>query len=239
MNTIQTIPLLNLSFVLLPVAVVIIILFRWSLGSGTAIYSIARMLAQLLVIGYLLAWIFSAERASIVMSLLGVMLLAASWIALRPLQRKDRRAFMRALTAIAIGGISTLIVVVIAVPDVEPWFAPQILIPLGGMIFSNAMNTVSIAAERFEAEFGPAAYLAARNSAMKAAMIPQVNTLFAVGLVSLPGTMTGQILAGVSPLIAVRWQIMVMCMIFGAAGIAAAFYLWSLRHSASQAAPLR
>jgi len=51
--------------------------------------------------------------------------------------------------------------------------------------------------------------------------------MFAVGLVSLPGTMTGQILAGVSPLIAVRYQIMVMCMIFGSAGIAVAYYLWS------------
>ena len=55
------------------------------------------------------------------------------------------------------------------------------------------------------------------------------NHLFAVGLVSLPGMMTGQILSGVSPLIAVRYQIVVMCMIFGSAGISAAFYLWLMR----------
>lgn len=60
---------------------------------------------------------------------------------------------------------------------------------------------------------------------MRSALIPQVNTLFAVGLVSLPGMMTGQILSGVSPLIAVRYQIMVMCMLFGAAGMSAAFFL--------------
>ena len=98
------------------------------------------------------------------------------------------------------------------------------------MIFANAMNTVSIAAERFESEIESRDYVHARQQAVKAAMIPQINTMFAVGLVSLTGTMTGQILAGVSPLIAVRWQIMVMCMIFGSAGISVACYLWSLKN---------
>ena len=57
-------------------------------------------------------------------------------------------------------------------------------------------------------------------------MLPQINSLLAVGLVSLPGMMTGQILSSVSPLIAVRYQIMVMCMVLGSAGIGAAIYLW-------------
>ncbi len=227
--TLETIPLLNLGIILVPVAFVMWILYRWSLGPGTATYSIARMVAQLLMIGYLLTWIFSAQKWTMVLAILGVMLLAASWITLRPLRQRDRAAFGRALASIALGGITTLAVVTFAVLDLDPWFAPQVLIPLGGMIFANAMNTVSIAAERFEAEHGAKDYVEARNKAMGAAMIPQVNTMFAVGLVSLPGTMTGQILAGVSPLIAVRWQIMVMCMIFGSAGIAAAFYLWLLR----------
>ena len=61
-------------------------------------------------------------------------------------------------------------------------------------------------------------------------MIPMVNALFAVGLVSLPGMMTGQILSGVSPHIAARYQIMVMCMVFGSAGISAALFLLTSRH---------
>ena len=65
----------------------------------------------------------------------------------------------------------------------------------------------------------------ARNRAFTAALIPITNTLFAVGLVSLPGMMTGQILSGVSPLLAVRYQIIVMCMVFGSAGISSACYL--------------
>ena len=69
----------------------------------------------------------------------------------------------------------------------------------------------------------------ARAVALKAALIPITNSLFAVGLVSLPGMMTGQILSGVSPFIAARYQIMVMCMIFGAAGISAALFLVATR----------
>ncbi|HHJ81297.1 MAG TPA: ABC transporter permease, partial [Candidatus Tenderia electrophaga] len=68
-------------------------------------------------------------------------------------------------------------------------------------------------------------YAKARVIALRAAMIPVINSLFAVGLVSLPGMMTGQILSGVSPLIAARYQIMVMCMVFGSAGITTALFL--------------
>ena len=69
-------------------------------------------------------------------------------------------------------------------------------------------------------EFTPA-----RNTALNTALIPVINSLFAVGLVSLPGMMTGQILSGVSPLIAVRYQIMVMFMVFGASGLSCITYL--------------
>ncbi len=65
----------------------------------------------------------------------------------------------------------------------------------------------------------------ARGIALNAALIPIINSLFAVGLVSLPGMMTGQILSGISPFIAARYQIMVMCMLFTAAGFSAAFFL--------------
>ena len=94
------------------------------------------------------------------------------------------------------------------------------------MIFASSMNTVSLAAERFQAEIGrDIDYARARRTAFGAALIPLVNTLFAVGLVSLPGMMTGQILSGIDPLVAARYQVMVMCMIFGSAGLSASCYL--------------
>jgi len=103
---------------------------------------------------------------------------------------------------------------------------PRYLIPLAGMIFANCMNTVSLSAERFVAEVNNGkSYVQSRNTAYQAGLIPLMNSFFAVGLVSIPGMMTGQILSGISPLLAARYQIMVMCMLFGSCGIATAVFL--------------
>jgi len=117
--------------------------------------------------------------------------------------------------------------VVFGVLHLTPWYEAKFLIPLSGMIFANAMNSVSIAAERFESEMVEknGNYIQARAVSYKAAFIPTINALFAVGLVSLPGMMTGQILSGIDPLIAVRYQMMVMLMILGSSGISVAIYL--------------
>ena len=93
-------------------------------------------------------------------------------------------------------------------------------------MFANAMNVLSLAIERFESELDAGvSYEGARQRAFRASLIPIINSLLAVGLVSLPGMMTGQIISGVSPLVAVRYQIVVMCMLFGASGISTACYL--------------
>jgi len=225
----QTIPLANLALTFLPVGIVIFILHRWSLGSGTASYSVLRMLVQLLLIGYVLTYIFETDRSLVVLAILVVMLVVSSWISLRPLARKTQSIYLRVLFSISAGSVTTLALISTAVLSLDPWFAPNIMIPLAGMIFASSMNTVSVAAERFECECTVVDYQLARSRAMKASMIPVINSMFAVGLVSLPGMMTGQILSGVDPLIAVRYQIMVMCMIFGSAGISAACYLWMMK----------
>ncbi len=227
MNTIiQDISATGLAWVFLPALIVIGILFRWALDARTAVYAVFRMLIQLLLIGYVLTYIFKAEQPGIIVLVLVVMLLAASWIALRPLRSRSTGISLKALAAIFIGGVPVLVLVTQLVLRVEPWFLPRFVVPLAGMIFASSMNTVSLAAERLHAESERGlSYAKARNTALQAALIPVINTLFAVGLVSLPGMMTGQILSGVSPLVAVKYQVVVMCMIFGASGISAATYL--------------
>jgi putative ABC transport system permease protein len=223
---VQTIPLTNLALAFIPVAIVILIMLRWSLDAAGGLFAVARMLLQLALIGYLLNWIFSAESSFIVAGVLSIMLMAASWIAIRPLGQHSWRNFGRALLAILTAGCLTLALITALVLETDPWYAPRQVIPLAGMIFASAMNTVSLAAERLEAEYSRGTPPSeARRLAYQACLIPLLNSLLAVGLVSLPGMMTGQILSGVSPLIAVRYQIMVMCMLTGAAGIAAALYL--------------
>jgi len=98
------------------------------------------------------------------------------------------------------------------------------------MVFANAMNSVALASERYYAERRRELEASeASREAVSASMIPVVNALLAVGLVSLPGMMTGQILSGVSPLVASRYQILVMVMIFVSAGLSVSIFLALLR----------
>jgi putative ABC transport system permease protein len=225
-STIQAIPIANLAVTFVPVVAVLIMLYYWSKEARTSVYGLSRMLVQLLIIGYFLTFLFNSDNAWIISAVLAVMVLVASWIALRTTSLPRKELYFLALASIAFGGGITLLIVTQFVLTLDPWFAPRFMIPLAGMIFGNAMTSVSLAAERLESEIARGTpYLEARSIALKAAMIPITNSLFAVGLVSLPGMMTGQILSGVSPLIAVRYQIMVMAMLFAADGLAAAGFL--------------
>ena len=150
----------------------------------------------------------------------------STWIALRSFEEHEAKPYFIVLTSIGIPGLILLVIVTQFVLEMPRWFEPNLVVPIAGMIFANSMNTVSLAAERFESEFKRGEnYISARRTALDATLIPQINSLFAVGLVALPGMMTGQILSGVDPNIAVRYQIMVMWMIFGSGGIAAVIYL--------------
>lgn len=198
------------------------------------------MVAQLLLIGYLLVYIFEADVPWIVLAVMTVMVVAASWIALRTNPQLRPALYRYAFASILIGGGVTVALITQLVLTLDPWYEPSFMVPLAGMIFAASMNAVSLAAERVLAELRRgASYLDARRIAMQAGLIPIVNTLFAVGLVSLPGLMTGQILSGVSPLVAVRYQVMVMCMVFGASGLSAAIFLSMLRRHALATATKR
>ena len=224
-SEIQNISLLNLVIAFVPVIVVIVIIWKWQLDYKTSLYAVFRMLIQLLMIGYFLTFIFESDSSWIVIAVLAVMLFSSSWIALRSVDKK-RVLYISAFWSILIGGGLVLILVTQGVLGLDPWYLPSYMIPLAGMIFANSMNSVSLASERLAAEMNrDMAYEEARKVALRASLIPITNSLFAVGLVSLPGMMTGQILSGVSPFIAARYQIMVMCMIFGSAGISAALFL--------------
>jgi putative ABC transport system permease protein len=119
--------------------------------------------------------------------------------------------------------------------DVKPWWAPQYFIPIGGMVIGNSMNAIAIALERLlnemqskrreiemklclGADYKEASVDILRN-AMKAGMIPSINSMMTVGIVFIPGMMTGQILAGADPMTAIEYQIMVMIMIVGATAL--------------------
>ena len=221
----QTIPLPELSIVFIPTAFLLAVMFRWQLKAWVGLYANVRMLLQLLLVGYFLTYVFDTTQPIVIVVLVAVMMGVSAGIALRSFKEPGPKPYLIVLISIGGPGLVLLAVVTQLVMEMPRWFEPSLVIPIAGMIFANSMNTVSLAAERFESEFRRGeSYVIARRTALDAALIPQINILFAVGLVALPGMMTGQILSGVDSNIAVRYQIMVMWMTFGSGGIAAAIY---------------
>ena len=234
MSSVTTIPIASLLLGFLPVLLLIGIMRAWGLNALQAMYANVRMIVQLLLIGYVLTYIFETDEPALVVLVVVFMIAMSSWIALRPLTDRGIKPYSIVTIAIGVSGLGVLILITQIILELPRWFEPRFVVPLAGMIFANSMNTISLAGERFHAERGRGEdYLSARRLAMEAAMIPQVNALLAVGLVSLPGMMTGQILSGVEPLTAARYQIMVMCMIFSTAGLAAVLYMALKKNSAT------
>jgi len=222
----QTIPIIELSLVFIPTIFLLVIIFRWGIKGSVGIYANIRMVLQLLLVGYILTYVFEISQPIIIILVIILMVAVSAWIALRSIEEKSVKIYLKFFISIGLPGLVLLGLVTQLVLKMQTWFEPSLVIPIAGMIFANSMNTVSLAAERFESEFKQEKdYIKARRIALDASLIPQINSLFAVGLVALPGMMTGQILSGVDPIIAVRYQIMVMWMTFGSGGLAAVLYL--------------
>lgn len=225
---------LDLLWCIIPVLIVCGIYISWQGKPQEVLFASSRMLVQLIAVGYVLVSIFSNPSPWLSAAIVSLMLVIAAWIAIRPV-RHHRGYLAPALIALGTSVFLHLFISIILVLKAEQWFNPSLLIPLAGMYFANTMNAISLAAERYHAELHDnKSPEHARLVAFQAAMIPQINSLLAVGLVALPGMMTGQILSGVSPLIAVRYQIMIMAMILGTTGMGAATMLWVLTKRQTQ-----
>lgn len=221
-----TISLPRLSIALIPIVAFLSYLFFAGYKTAAMVQGLARMLIQLLAVGYLLVFLFQSDSGWVTSAVMGTMLIAASWISLRSTKEHGLKTFLIALLAIAVGGGATLLLMTEFVLQVDPWYLPKVMIPLAGMSFSSAMNAVALAAERLEREQEHQVPLTeAIRTSMATALIPITNSLYAVGVVSIPGMMTGQVLAGVSPLIAARYQIMIMCMLVASSGFSVAIFL--------------
>jgi putative ABC transport system permease protein len=246
---------LGLAFGLILVAIGI---SRWQ-GLGLArdlTVGAVRTVVQLVLVGYVLVYVFALDRWYLVVAALLVMLAVATWTAVQRQKAPSRALLLITGAAMLIGSGLTLVYVGAAVVRMEPWYNPRYLIPLFGMIVGNAMNAAALAAERLSGEMETRraeveAYLALGATpeaasrepvrrALLASLIPTVNGLMVVGIVSLPGMMTGQIIAGASPLLAVRYQIVVMFMLASSVALTAACVaIWYRRTFFTDAAQLR
>jgi putative ABC transport system permease protein len=209
------------------------LLLRLRLEKRLAIASV-RTIVQLLLIGYVLRWVFAIAAPGPLLAVLAVMILAAGRAAIGRSSRTFDGAYARSFATLALTGLLTTFTVTGAIIGVEPWYQPQYVIPLMGMVLGNSLTGISLSLDQLlerlverreevemELSLGATRWEAARDplaAAVRRGMIPIINAMMVVGLVSLPGMMTGQILAGADPLDAVEYQIVVMFML--AAGTA-------------------
>jgi putative ABC transport system permease protein len=212
------------------------------LARGLAVAAL-RMVAQLAAVGIVLKFVL--EQASPLWALLiGLVMLAAA--AFEVAQRQELRSVRALIAGLAAAVLATtavpatlLTVVLVIGPD--PWHDPRYLVPLLGMIMGNALSAAStaLAALRMQAKTAltriearlamgadrSSALREAIREAVRLAVMPTINSMSVMGLVTLPGTMSGQILAGADPIEAAKYQLVIMLAVAGAsitAAIAAA-----------------
>jgi putative ABC transport system permease protein len=192
-------------------------------------WAAVRTVVQLLAIGYVLGWVFQFDRWFVVLPLMVLMTLIAGFAGAQ--RGALSYAGQRRDSVVSIWVSSWLVAAVglFVVIRIHPWYEPQYAIPILGMILGNTLTGVSLGIERMTEELtarrdrvdmalalGAARWEAAQGparQAVRAGMIPTLNQMAVVGVVSLPGMMTGQVLAGQSPLQAVRYQIVIMFLI--------------------------
>lgn len=204
------------------------------LGRDLAVGTI-RTFAQLGIMGYALKFIFHLDSAWLVVLVFLAMTGAAAHTIIGRVREKRIPYAVPMFLTMAGGYFLISVMVTGAVIQAEPWWKPQYFIPISGMVIGNSMTALAISLERLfsglrngrtliEAKLALGAddVEATREvvrDAVKAGMIPTINSMMAVGLVFLPGMMTGQILSGTDPMTAIRYQIVVMLMLAGSTAL--------------------
>lgn len=197
-----------------------------------------RMVLQLVAVGFVLRFVFALNSPAATLAiLLFATLAAAREVAVRPERRLAGagNAWI-SLTGVVLATSLTALLALTTAIRPDPWYDPRYAIPLTGIILGTVLNAGSIALDSVLADFpalagaiearlalGDSFKIAARPlvaTAIRRGMVPVINQMAAAGIITLPGIMTGQILAGMDPLEAVKYQILLMFLLAGAGGIA-------------------
>ncbi len=202
-------------------------------------WAAARMVIQLVVVGLILRAVFAVSSPALTLGVILVMVaIAGREVAARPEQRLTRFGNLAVgASAVAFATFLTSILALTTAIRPTPWFDPRYSIPLAGIVLGNVLNGASLALDgvlggvvreraAIEAQLAlGASYAQATRGLVRAsvrrALVPVINTMSAAGIVTLPGIMTGQILAGMDPLEAAKYQILLIFLLAGGSGLAA------------------
>lgn len=204
-----------------------------------------RTFAQLGIMGYVLKFIFDLDNAWLILLLFSFMVFWAAHAIRGRVKEQAVQIFIPTFISMVSSYTLVSIIVTSVIVQVKPWYTPQYFIPLSGMIIGNSMNAITIALDRLFSDIRKqrdqvelalclgATYQEATMSifrdTIRAGMIPSINALMTVGLVSIPGMMTGQILAGSNPVIAIKYQIIVMLMLVASTAIGSMIVITVMR----------
>ena len=233
------------------IAILLLALVSWRARLGTSrslLVASVRTVIQLSLVGLVLEALFATSGIGWVSLMALVMLLIAGW---EVMARQKRRlsgfwAFGIGTGAMFLSSFSVTVLALTVIIGPVPWYTPQYAIPLLGMMLGNTMTGVALSLDRLTDSVWQQrsvienrlmlghrwqeAMDTIRREAMRSGMMPTINAMAAAGIVSLPGMMTGQILAGTAPAIAVKYQILVMFAIAAGTGFGTLFAVaWGSR----------
>lgn len=190
-----------------------------------------RAFAQLYLMGYVLVYVFQWRIPWLTLVLFAGMIFFAARIVAARVKGKGVAVFWPVFSSMLLSYMVVSILVVGVVVQAQPWWDPRLFLPLGGMVVGNSMNAMALSLDRLFSEvknrrdevemmLSLGADRSEATSEMlavsvRAGMIPSINSMMGVGVVFLPGMMTGQILAGADPVLAIKYQIVVMLMLVG------------------------
>src|SRR5579863_6159308 len=239
MNPILLTPLdLAIASVLIVLDGILSLLLRLGLHRQLA-WAALRMVVQLVLVGFILRFVFALASPLATLTVVLVMVaIAGREVAARPEQRLGRFGnYAVGASAVAIATFLTAILALTTAIRPQPWYDARYAIPLAGIILGNVLNAASLALDSLlggvvreraaiEAQLALGASIGTAmrrlvREALRRALLPIVNQMSAAGVVTLPGIMTGQILAGMAPMEAVKYQILLMFLLSGGSGLAA------------------
>lgn len=233
---------MDLSIVNLAIAYIFVLLLliifraRGIRRENMILIATTRMTVRLTIMGYILLYVFKNPSWWLTLLMLLIMLGFAIYNAAKRV-RYDMSDDVKRLMGVSmtIGYLCTAVVFMLLVLQVRPWFNPQYFIPISGMIIGNSMTGIALGANRLCANMqdhrekienslmlGASPKLAAHeevNDAFDSAILPTMNNMMTMGIVSLPGMMTGQMLSGTFPLTAIKYQIGIMLAILGCTAV--------------------
>ena len=201
-----------------------------------------RMTLQLILVGYILVYIFDYPNPFITIVLFAIMLFFSIHNVYQRAKLELTFSLKKTIALSMFSGISvSLIFFIFLVLTLSPWYDPRFFIPIAGMIIGNSMTGITLGVNNLlnsmqtqKAQIEAALILGAPpkiavkkllNQAFDAAMLPTINSMVGMGIIFLPGMMTGQILSGMSPLVAVNYQIAIMLGIVGSTSLSVIIFL--------------